>query len=135
MPGGGMLCLSANVLKSKLQGSIGTRPPGPSGERIRRVRDVGGIACNSAGRTCPMPIYLLDLIIVLFALAASVLWFRASRRRVRRVGKHEVFDRADYNRLVTALNRTQPLNAQAALATGIATGLAAIRLVLMEIVT
>lgn len=82
-----------------------------------------------------MLIYLLDLIIVLFALAASVLWFRASRRRVRRVGKHEVFDRADYNRLVTALNRTQPLNAQAALATGIATGLAAIRLVLMEIVT
>lgn len=80
-----------------------------------------------------MIIYVLDLAIVTFALAASLLWLRSSRGRVRRVCRHETFDQADYNRLVTALNRTQILNSQAALATSIATGLTAVRFVLVEL--
>lgn len=80
-----------------------------------------------------MFICFLDLTIVVIALAASLLWLRSSRGRVRRVSRHEAFDQADYNRLVTALNRAQILNSQAALATGIATGLAAMRLLLVEV--
>ena len=81
-----------------------------------------------------MFLYLLDFTIVLLALAASVLWFRASHRKVRRISKHETLDHADFNRLATALNRAQILNSQAALATGMATGLAALRLILLEFV-
>ncbi|MDN3646046.1 hypothetical protein QWY75_07490 [Pontixanthobacter aestiaquae] len=70
----------------------------------------------------------LDLLTVCIALLACALWLRASRRKVRRISKHETLDYADFNRLVTAVNRTQILNAQAALATGAATALACVSL-------
>ncbi len=73
-------------------------------------------------------VVVLDLLIVAAALAAAWLWFIASRHRVRRVSRHEVLDTADINRIVTALNRTQILNARAALSTACAGVLAAIRL-------
>jgi hypothetical protein len=69
----------------------------------------------------------LDLLIVVAALASAWLWWQASGRHVRRVTRDEVIDAADINRLVTALNRTQILNARAALATACAAVLAAIR--------
>jgi hypothetical protein len=58
-------------------------------------------------------VVVLDLLIVAAALASAWLWFIASRHRVRRVSRHEVLDAADINRIVTALNRTQILNARA----------------------
>ncbi|MHA7819200.1 MAG: hypothetical protein ACX930_06100 [Erythrobacter sp.] len=80
-----------------------------------------------------MFIQILDLALVAIALAASLLWLRSSRRRVRRICRHEAFDQADYNRLVTALNRAHIPHSLAALATGIVTGPAAVRLLLVEL--
>ena len=74
-----------------------------------------------------MPVVLLDVAIVMTALAACMLWFRASQRKVRRISRREDLDHADFNRIVTALNRSQILNGQAALVTGVATGLAGLR--------
>ncbi|WP_394730924.1 hypothetical protein [Altererythrobacter sp. GH1-8] len=74
--------------------------------------------------------YIVDILIVFTALSASVMWFRASRTRLRRVSKYETLDHADFNRIVTALNRTQILNSQAALATGLTTAFALLRLML-----
>ena len=76
------------------------------------------------------PLLVLDAIVFVSALIACVLWFRASHRKVRRVSRLETLDHADFNRLITNVNRTQILNAQAALATGIATALAAARFAL-----
>lgn len=59
----------------------------------------------------------LDLLSIGLALTSARLWYRASRTRVRRIGRLEVLDAADVNRIVVALNRTQMLNARAALAT------------------
>jgi len=75
---------------------------------------------------------LLDFLIIAFALASGWLWLAASRRRLRRVSKHETLDAADYNRIVTALNRTQILNSRAALATAVAAFLAALRIICYE---
>jgi hypothetical protein len=72
--------------------------------------------------------WVLDTLIVAAALTSSWLWWSASRNRVRRISRHEVLDAADINRLVIALNRTQILNARAALATAVAAVLTAIRL-------
>ena len=73
---------------------------------------------------------LLDIAIVFAAGLSGLFWFRASRRRVRRVSRHEVLDHADINRIVTALNRTQILNARAAQATAVAASLAGLRFLL-----
>jgi hypothetical protein len=72
--------------------------------------------------------WVLDTLIIAAALASSWLWWRASCNRVRRISRREVLDAADINRLVIALNRTQILNARAALATACAAILTAIRL-------
>lgn len=72
----------------------------------------------------------LDLGIGAAALASAAFWWAASRPRVRRVSRHEVLDAADINRIVTALNRTQILNARAAVATAVAAVLATGRLAL-----
>ncbi|WP_228243039.1 hypothetical protein [Porphyrobacter sp. GA68] len=77
--------------------------------------------------------HLLDALIVLGAAASSLLWFRASRSRVRRVSRFEALDHADYNRLVTTMNRTQILNSHAALMTGLTAALASVRLLLGEV--
>lgn len=60
---------------------------------------------------------LLDVLALVTALAAAFLWFKASLNVVRRVSRDETLDHADYNRLVTAMNRSQLLNRRAALAT------------------
>lgn len=75
-------------------------------------------------------VVLLDLFIVAAALVSTALWMMASRQRARRVSRHDVLDAADMNRIITMLNRTQILNARAALATAVATLLAGARVFL-----
>lgn len=62
---------------------------------------------------------LLDLAALLSALAAAILWFRASGTTVRRISLKEELDAQDFNRIVTAMKRSQLLNRRAALATAI----------------
>jgi hypothetical protein len=66
--------------------------------------------------------------VVAAALLSAWYWWLASRQRVRRIARDEILDAADMNRLVTSLNRTQLLNARAALATAAAGVLAAVRM-------
>lgn len=75
-------------------------------------------------------IIALDVLTVGAALASGVLWWQASRQRLRRVSRFEALDAADINRIVVALNRTQTLNARAALATAVAAGFAGLRVTL-----
>jgi len=71
-----------------------------------------------------------DLAALVSALTASWLWFRASGSRVRRISYRETLDAADFNRIVTALNRAQLLNSRAAVATGVSALLVACRFLL-----
>ena len=73
---------------------------------------------------------LLDAGIIVAALVSSYLWWLSSRNRVRRISRHEEIDAADLNRIVTTLNRTQILNARAAVATAAASLLAGVRVIL-----
>jgi hypothetical protein len=73
---------------------------------------------------------LADIAAALSALLAAWLWFKASVRQVRRVSYHETLDAADFNRLVTALNRAQILNSRAAMATGVSALIVATRFLL-----
>lgn len=73
-------------------------------------------------------IFLLDLSIVAAALLSGVFWWQASRKKMRRICRDELLDAADFNRMVVAYNRTQMLNARAAMATAAATFLAGLRL-------
>lgn len=70
----------------------------------------------------------IDFGIVAAALASSWLWWKASTQRIRRISRTEELDAGDINRIVTALNRAQMLNARAALATAIAAFLAGMRI-------
>ena len=72
----------------------------------------------------------MDLAIGAAALLSAWFWWAASRQRLRRIRRDEALDAADFNRIVTALNRTQILNARAALATAAAAALAALRIAL-----
>jgi hypothetical protein len=67
---------------------------------------------------------ILDLLAMVAAFAAAVLWWQASSRSVRRISRFEELDAADINRIVVAINRNQILNRRAATAT--ATFLAAL---------
>lgn len=78
-----------------------------------------------------MTLLILDLFAVAAAFSASVLWWRASRQTLRRVSRTEELDAADINRIVVAINRTQVLNRQAALATAAASLLAALHFTMM----
>lgn len=71
---------------------------------------------------------LLDLSIVAAAFLSGIFWWQASRKRSRRTSRDEVLDYADFNRLIVAFNRTQILNARAAISTAIAGILAGLRL-------
>lgn len=73
-------------------------------------------------------IFWLDIAIGLGALASSYLWWLASRQRLRRMSRLEELDAGDMNRIVTALNRTQILNARAALLASATAALAAVRM-------
>ncbi len=68
------------------------------------------------------------------AFVASWLWYRASGRRLRRVSRREELDAGDINRIVTAINRAQILNMQAALATAVAAAIAALRFAVAALV-
>ncbi len=73
---------------------------------------------------------VLDLMIALAACLSAWFWWVASRQRVRRISRTEELDAGDMNRIVTALNRTQILNARAALFTALAAVSAAARILL-----
>ena len=75
-------------------------------------------------------IVLIDLSAMVAAVAASWLWYLASRRGVRRVSKFEELDARDTNRIVTAINRAQILNSRAALAASFVSLLAGCRFAL-----
>lgn len=75
-------------------------------------------------------IILLDAAIITAALLSAWFWHLASQTRMRRVSRNEIFDAADFNRVVTAMNRVQILSARAAAATAAAAGLAGLRLLL-----
>jgi hypothetical protein len=72
----------------------------------------------------------LDLLIIAAATASGILWFRASKGRMRRVSATEHLNHQDLNRLVVAFNRTQLLNRRAALATALAAFAGAVRMAL-----
>lgn len=78
-------------------------------------------------------IVVLDGLIGLCALASSYVWWLASRQRLRRISRLEELDAADMNRLVTVLNRTQILNARAALLASATAALAALRIGLQAV--
>ncbi len=69
----------------------------------------------------------LDVATIVATLAASWFWFAASRRILRRVSRFEDLDSADLNRIVTSINRGNLLNRRAALASGVAAALVALR--------
>ena len=75
----------------------------------------------------PVLFYVLDVLAVLAALAASWLWYSAGRRAVRRVSRFEKLDAADINRIVIAMNRSAILNRKAALASAVSAGCLALR--------
>jgi hypothetical protein len=70
---------------------------------------------------------VLDLSAMVAALAASWLWFMSRRQRVRRISRAETLDAADLNRIIVAINRTQILNSQAAMAATLSALFAALR--------
>lgn len=76
---------------------------------------------------------ILDFVAALAALAAAVLWLRASGRTVRRVSRFERLDACYLNRMVVAINRAQILNARAAIATAVAAFLAAVSFLLNQV--
>lgn len=72
----------------------------------------------------------LDIVAIVSAFLAAWFWFRASRKHLRRVSRSELIDSADLNRVVVTINRTQILNAQAALATAVSAAAVALRLLI-----
>ena len=77
-----------------------------------------------------LALYLLDVIIIVAAVMSACFWLQAAGKPQRRVSKFEDFNRADLNRLVTALNRARILNARAAVATAVAALLGGLRVAL-----
>lgn len=71
---------------------------------------------------------VLDLFIAVAAFLSGFFWWQASRGRMRRICREEMLDHADFNRMVIAFNRTQILNARAAITTAITGILATLRL-------
>jgi hypothetical protein len=59
---------------------------------------------------------LFDLLALSTALMAAWLWYKASSCPTRRISLGETLDAQDFNRVVTAMNRSQILNRRAALA-------------------
>lgn len=67
----------------------------------------------------PNIVVILDIATIVTALAAAWFWFVASGRSLRHLRRFEDIDYHDFNRLVTAFNKTQMLNTRAALATAL----------------
>jgi hypothetical protein len=72
---------------------------------------------------------ILDAAAIAAALLASWLWYLSSRNRVRRVARDEELNAIDINRIVVAINRSQILNAQAALVTAVSAVAVALRMI------
>lgn len=70
---------------------------------------------------------ILDVVAMLTALAAAWYWYLSTRHKLRRVSRAEALDAADINRIVIAVNRTQILNARAALAAAASAACVAMR--------
>ena len=64
-------------------------------------------------------IIVLDIIALASALVAAWMWFLSSQRRLRRMQRDEEIDVSDLNRLVVTINRSQILNARAAMASAV----------------
>ncbi len=70
---------------------------------------------------------ILDALGVATALLAAWWWYLAGTRRLRRVSRFEALDAADFNRIVTAINRNNVLSYRAALAAAISAVCVALR--------
>lgn len=75
-------------------------------------------------------IFVLDIAILVSTALSAWFWWRASGRRLRRVEHDEAIDYHDLNRIIVSINRSQILNARAALATAISAALVAARVLL-----
>jgi hypothetical protein len=71
--------------------------------------------------------YAIELSALITAVLAAILWAMACQHTLRRVSKSEVIDAADLNRMIVVINRSQILNARAALMTALSTLLLAMR--------
>jgi hypothetical protein len=69
----------------------------------------------------------IEISALITAVLAAILWAMACRHTLRRVSKREVVDASDLNRMIVVINRSQILNARAALMTALSTLLLAIR--------
>jgi amino acid permease len=69
----------------------------------------------------------IDILVLITALSAAILWLYASSQTLRRLSKTEVIDAADFNRIIVAINRAQILNSRAAIMTALSTLLVAVR--------
>jgi hypothetical protein len=71
---------------------------------------------------------LLDVLAIGAALLSAWLWYKAGMCRTRRITLGETLDARDFNRIVTALNRSSILNRRAALATAVSAIIVALKL-------
>jgi hypothetical protein len=71
-----------------------------------------------------------DLTAIALTFLAAYLWFSASQMRHRRITRDETLDAADLNRIIVNINRSQIANERAALATGAAGAVLAVRLLI-----
>ena len=71
-------------------------------------------------------IAVIDLLIILSAALSAWFWWKASGRRLRRVERNEELDSRGLNRIIVAINRSQILNARAAIATAVSAALIAL---------
>ena len=76
----------------------------------------------------------LNFTIAGLALVSAWYWWLASRQRLRRISRVEELDAADINRIVTALNRTQIMNASAALLASATAIFAGLRMLLQAMI-
>ena len=72
-------------------------------------------------------VLVLDVLGVGTALLAAWWWYLAGTRRLRRVSRFEALDAADFNRIVTAVNRNAVLSCRAALAAAVSAVCIALR--------
>jgi hypothetical protein len=75
----------------------------------------------------PYLLLTLDILAIGITLLAAYLWWRASGRKLRRIAKREDFDHQDLNRIIVAVNRSQVLNAKAAIASALSAMIIAMR--------
>ena len=75
-------------------------------------------------------IIAFDLAIIVGVAFSGVFWYLASRGQMRRIGKSEILDSKDINRIVVTFNRAQVLNQRAAFATSATAMFASVRLCL-----